>query len=111
MQVVHTAGLPPSSGRTILPNIGSTTNNRAALRKTASVNAKALYVPLASDKGSWLTSSGAALVSIHRLLNKDVGSCVLYGLVVCTRSDQMPRSIQPRRRLGAVSSRSQKNQL
>src|SRR5215204_3115904 len=62
MQVVHTAGLPPSSGRTILPNIGSTTNNRAALRKTASVNAKALYLTLASDSGRWFTSSGAALV-------------------------------------------------
>src|SRR5829696_6118645 len=98
MQVVHTAGLPPSSGRTILPNMGSTTNNRAALRKTASVNAKALYVPLASDKGSWLTSSGAALVSIHRLLNKDVGKlCLVWPGGMRTRSDQMPRSIQPRR--------------
>jgi hypothetical protein len=45
MQVVHTAGLPPSSGSTILPNIGSTTKSSAALRKTASVNASPMTPP------------------------------------------------------------------
>jgi hypothetical protein len=39
MHVVHTAGLPPSNGSTIFPNIGSTMNSNPALTKTASVNA------------------------------------------------------------------------
>jgi hypothetical protein len=30
MHVFHTAGVPPSSGRIILPTIGCTTNSRAA---------------------------------------------------------------------------------
>src|SRR5690349_17778675 len=45
MQVVHTAGLPPSVGRTILPNIGSITNNKAALRKTARVKISPIHRP------------------------------------------------------------------
>src|SRR5688500_6289874 len=39
MQVFHTAGVPPSSGRMIRPTIGWTTNSSAALRKMAAVNA------------------------------------------------------------------------
>ena len=34
MQVFQTAGLPPSSGSTIFPNIGSATNTSAALVKS-----------------------------------------------------------------------------
>ena len=30
MQVLHTAGVPPSSGRIILPTIGCMTNSRVA---------------------------------------------------------------------------------
>ena len=33
MHVLHTAGVPPSSGSTILPTIGCTTNNSPAPRK------------------------------------------------------------------------------
>lgn len=44
MQVVHTAGLPPNSGRTIFANMGSTTKSRAALMNTANVNANFVKV-------------------------------------------------------------------
>jgi hypothetical protein len=33
MQVLHTAGVPPRSGRIILPTIGCTTNSNVALTK------------------------------------------------------------------------------
>ena len=41
MHVFHTAGVPPSSGKAILENIGCTTNSSAALTNTAAVNASA----------------------------------------------------------------------
>jgi hypothetical protein len=36
--VFHTAGLPPSKGSAILPNIGSTTNNKVAPMNMAAEN-------------------------------------------------------------------------
>src|SRR5690349_7280987 len=38
MQVFHTAGVPPRSGRIILPTMGSTRNSKVALVKSVSVN-------------------------------------------------------------------------
>lgn len=40
MQVFHTAGVPPSSGNRILPNIGCSTNIRVALVNKVPANKK-----------------------------------------------------------------------
>jgi hypothetical protein len=38
MHTFHTAGVPPSFGKTIFANIGSTTNKSALLRKSVRLN-------------------------------------------------------------------------
>jgi hypothetical protein len=52
MQAFHTAGLPPKSGKTILPTMGWIMNNNEALTKSVAAN----------NRGT-----GALQGSIHKL--------------------------------------------
>ena len=42
MQVFHTAGVPPNSGKTILPANGCTQKSRNALTKSAAANSSVI---------------------------------------------------------------------
>src|SRR5687767_6904692 len=67
MQVFHTAGEPPSSGSTILPNIGCTRNSSPALVNTAAVN----VASSGSAKPAGARSAGAAAAAVGTDSNDD----------------------------------------
>src|SRR6516164_7333525 len=56
MQVFHTAGVPPSSGRVILPTMGSTRNSRVALQNSVSANTISIGMRMDSrlQAGRWV---------------------------------------------------------
>src|SRR5678816_1537863 len=66
-QVFQTAGLPPSSGRTIFVNIGWTENSSAALKKIAVANTESSNTaafPVRDGSGALDGSGGAMDTSV-----------------------------------------------
>ena len=64
MQVFHTAGVPPSSGSTMRPNIGCTRNSRNALVKMAAVNTASTARPRPVDTPGWAVAAGMARAGV-----------------------------------------------
>ena len=89
MHVLHTAGVPPSSGSTILPTIGCTTNKSPAPRKmVAEYNSSTavcgpviveIAAPLCDSRWSArASSSGRTLTSLYQSVDADTRKVVLH---------------------------------